>query len=89
MQTKFLLGEIRITKDVSIKLKRVPFDLICRHAINEHGNINKNEARNNALGMETLGAIISRYKSDPTDPHSPNVVIYTRETWDETVVYLD
>lgn len=89
MQSNFLLGEIKLTAPVRATLKRVPLDLICRHAINEHGNISKHEARNNEIGMETLGAIISRYKADPTDPRSPNVVIYTRETWDETVVYLD
>lgn len=42
-----------------------------------------------ARNMDLLGPIVSRYKADPTDPHSPNIVIYTRETWDETVVYLD
>lgn len=89
MQSNFLLGEIKLTPDVRMKLKRIPLDLIARHAVNEHGNISKHEARNNELGMETLGAIVSRYKADPTDPRSPDVVIYTRETWDETVVYLD
>ena len=89
MQTNFLLGEIKLTDAARMKLKRVPLDLICRHAINEHGNISKTEARLNATGMETLGAIVSRYKADPTDPRSPDVVIYTRETWDETIVYLD
>lgn len=88
MQTNFLLGEIKLTEPARIKLKRLPFDLICRHAINEHGSITQDEAKRNAQGMQTLGPIISRYKADPTDPQSPHVVIYTRETWDETVVSL-
>jgi len=88
MQTNFLLGEIKLTSDARMKLKRIPLDLICRHAINEHGHITESEARRNARNMETLGPILSRYKADPTDPKSPEVVVYTRECWDETVVYL-
>lgn len=89
MQTNFLLGEIKLTPAARIQLKRVPLDLICRHAINEHGHITQSEARRNARNMDTLGPIISRYKADPTDSKSPDVVIYTRETWDETIIYLD
>ena len=89
MQSNFLLGEIKLTPDARMKLKRVPLDLVCRHAINKHGHISESEARRNARSMDLLGPIVSRYKADPTDPHSPNVVIYTRKTWDETVIYLD
>lgn len=70
-------------------LKRQPFDLIARHAINEHGNITKHEAKENLKGMRTLGPIVSRYKADPTNPHSKTVVILTRATWDETTVSVE
>ena len=89
MQTNFLLGEIKLTTAARIQLKRIPLDLICRHAINEHGHITASEARRNANGMDTLGAIISRYKADPTNPKSPDIVVYTRESWDETIVFID
>jgi hypothetical protein len=89
MQSNFLLGELRLTEPARLKLKRIPFDLICRHAINEHGVVSQDEAKRNALSMQTMGPLISRYRADPTDPRSPTVVIYTRETWDETVVYID
>lgn len=59
MQTNFLLGEIKLTTAARLQLKRIPLDLICRHAINEHGHITASEARRNASGMDTLGAIIS------------------------------
>jgi hypothetical protein len=86
MQTNFLLGELKITDPARLVLRRLPFDLICRHAINEHGQINEEERRANDDGMQTLGPIISRYKADPTDPHSVQVVIQTRATWDETLI---
>lgn len=70
-------------------LKRQPYDLIARHAINEHGRITREERERNERGMKTLGPIISRYKADPTNPRSRNVIIYTRDTWDETLVTLE
>ena len=89
MQTNFLLGELRLSEDARLVLKRLPFDLICRHAINEHGRISKEEQEANEFGMKTLGPIISRYTADPTDPDSKLVVIKTRATWDETMVSLE
>jgi len=89
MQTNFLLGELKITEPARMKLKRLPFDLICRHAINEHGEITARERKANERGMQTLGAIISRYKADPTDPNSKRVVITTHATWSETTVELE
>ncbi len=70
-------------------LKRQPWDLIARHAVNEHGRITKREQEENAMSMKTLGPIISRYKADPTDPRSPNVIIYTFNTWNETLVSIE
>ena len=89
MYTHFLLGEIRITEPARLALKRIPFDLICRHAINEHGRITDEEAAANAIGMQTLGPIVSRYRLDPTDASSVNVLVKTRATWSETLIALD
>ncbi len=89
MQTNFLLGSLRLTEPARMVLKRQPFDLIARHAVNEHGNITSEEQRQNEIGMKTLGPIISRYKADPTNPRSKNVVIYTFSAWNETLVSLE
>lgn len=89
MQTNFLLGELKITEPARLKLKRLPYDLICRHAINEHGSITARERKANEHSMKTLGPIVSRYKADPTDPTTKHIVIRTRATWDETVVDLE
>ncbi len=89
MQTNFLLGTLRITDAARMALKRQPYDLIARHAINEHGDISRSERKNNEKSMKTLGPIISRYKIDPTNKHSRNVVVFTKSTWDETVVTIE
>lgn len=89
MQTNFLLGTLKLTETARMALKRQPFDLIARHAVNEHGLITAKERANNEKSMKTLGPILSRYKLDPTDPRSPNVIIYTRDKWDETLVALE
>ena len=89
MRTNFLLGELRITEPARMALKRIPYDLVCRHAINEHGLVTRKELEANLHGMQTLGAIVSRYKADPTDPASKFVVIRTSDTWDETVITLE
>lgn len=89
MQTNFLLGSLKITEPARLVLKRQPYDLIARHAINEHGLITASEAKENERSMRTLGPIISRYKADPTDKKSPTIVIATSESWTETLVYLE
>lgn len=89
MQTNFLLGTIKLTEPARMTLKRQPWDLIARHAVNEHGRITKEEREMNEMGMKTLGPIISRYKADPTNPRSPDVVIYTFNTWNETLVSIE
>ncbi len=89
MQTNFLLGLLKITEPARLVLKRQPFDLIARHAINEHGIISETEAKENERSMRTLGPIISRYRSDPTNARSPIVTIVTKELWDETLVDVD
>ena len=89
MQTNFLLGALLLTEPARMALKRQPFDLICRHAIGEHGNITADERKMNAIGMKTLGPIVSRYKSDPTNPKSRNVIIVTKDTWQETLIAIE
>ena len=89
MQSNFLLGTLRLTEPARMALKRQPFDLICRHAINEHGNISKDEQTMNTMSMKTLGPIVSRYKVDPTNPKSKNVVVLTKNTWQETLIAIE
>ena len=89
MYSHFLLGTLRVSRGAKVKLKRIPYDLIARHAINEHGNITKEEAIANLASMSTVGAIKSRYFVDPTNFGLGTVVIVTRPTWDETLVKLE
>lgn len=89
MKTNFLLGELKITELARIVLKRVPYDLVCRHAINEHGLVSKRELEKNLHGMQTLGPIVSRYKADPTNPRTRMIIITTKATWDETVIDVE
>lgn len=89
MYANFLLGNLRVTEAAKIKLKRIPLDLIARHAVNDHGNITAREAKLNALALKRTGTIMSRYFIDPTDPKQGSVVVITHETWDDTVVQLE
>lgn len=89
MQTNFLLGALQITQDARMVLKRLPYDLVCRHAINEHGVISKSERRRNELSMLTIGPLRSRYMVDPTDPKTRFVLIETDAAWGETVISLE
>lgn len=89
MYSNFLLGNLRITEGAQIKLKRIPYDLIARHAINEHGELTSRETRRNETAMKTIGEIMSRYRIDPTNDSLGNVVIITHATWDETLVKLE
>lgn len=54
MYANFLLGNLRVTEPAKIKLKRIPLDLIARHAVNDHGNITAREAKCN----EHLHAVV-------------------------------
>lgn len=88
MKANFLLGSLKITAEARQALKRLPYDLLARHAINEHGHISREEALCNRRGMKTLGAIISRYVADPTDPDAGTVLITTRPGWQETRIEI-
>lgn len=89
MYSNFLLGTLRITQAAKIHLKRIPYDLIARHAVNEHGQITNREVRRNAVAMRSVGEIISRYRIDPTDASLGSVVVVTHNSWDETLVKLE
>ena len=89
MQANFLLGSLKLTEPARILLKRIPMDLIARHAINDHGLVTEAEQANNAKSMETLGKIVSRYHADPTKRRSKNILIETAIGWGETTVSLE
>jgi hypothetical protein len=89
MQTNFLLGTIQITPEATRVLKRLPLDLVARHAVNDHGRITGAERRKNESGMKTVGSIRSRYRADPTSARSEYVVIETDAGWGSTLIYLE
>lgn len=89
MFANFLLGNLRVTEAAKIKLKRLPLDLIARHAICEHGNITARERKKNLASLMRVGTIVSRYIIDPTDPKQGYVMVVTHESWDDTVVKLE
>lgn len=89
MQTNFLLGTLKLTEEARLILKRQPYDLIARHAINEHGVISKKELQQNVKSMATLGTIISRYRANPIDPVSKYVLVVTKSSWSETVISVE
>lgn len=70
-------------------LKRLPYDLVARHAINENGDITLREREQNETSMKAVGPIISRYRANPLDPKSKNIVIKTNEFWAETVITVE
>ena len=89
MQTNFLLGSLQLTERARMTLKRLPYDLVARHAVNEHGTITARERKRNALSMLTIGPIVSRYRADPTDPRSPYVRIETSADWGTTTISIE
>lgn len=89
MKSDFLLGTLKITPEARAVLRRLPYDLIARHAVCEHGLISPSERRTNDVGLQTLGRIVSRYRADPTDPQSPFILIVTETTWRETKITLE
>lgn len=86
MRSNFLLGTIRLTEAARMVLKRQPYDLLCRHAIGEHGLVTKTEAAMNIGSMKHLGVIVSRYTSDPTRRNVPKIKITTQATWQDTII---
>lgn len=89
MQTNFLLGTLQLTAEARMTLKRLPYDLVARHAVNEHGIITSRERRRNAESMLRHGPIISRYIADPTDPKTRFVRIETDATWSTTLISIE
>lgn len=89
MYSNFLLGTLRVSSGAKAKLNRIPYDLIARHAVNEHGQLTAKENIANLAAMKSVGSIMSRYMIDPTDVAQGNVVVITRAAWDETLVKLE
>jgi len=89
MRANFLLGTLAITEAARSTLKRIPYDLIARHAVNEHGLLTRRELRRNEIAMKTIGEITSRYLVDPTDASKGTVLVVTQSTWDETLVKME
>lgn len=89
MQTNFLLGTLAITEQARLALKRLPYDLIARHAINDHGLASPAELEQNALSMKVIGPIVSRFRVDPTNPRAGFVRIETDACWEETLISIE
>lgn len=89
MRANFLLGNLKVTPAARRILQRLPYDLLARHAICEHGHISAAEKRMNEVGLKTLGRIVSRYRSDPTDAKAPFILVVTESTWNETVISVE
>lgn len=89
MYANFLLGTLGVSPAARLVLKRLPLDLIARHAVNDHGRITLKEKRVNESSMVTCGEITSRFAVDPTDRKAGFVVVITNASWNETTVYLE
>jgi len=89
MYSNFLLGSLHVSDAARIKLKRLPLDLIARHAVNDHGQLTRLEVKRNRQNMALVGPILSRYSVDPTDPTQGRVVVITDEMWESTIVKLE
>lgn len=89
MRSNFLLGSLVVTNAARIKLRRVPLDLVARHAVNDHGVATLRELRSNQLALQTGDRIISRFPVDPTDSTQGFVVVITEDSWASTTVKLE
>lgn len=89
MQTNFLLGTLKMSRRSRTSLQRGPYDLIARHAINEHGSVTDREHKMNEVAMTTLGEVVSRSEVDPTNPRKGTILVKTSASWKETTVCLE
>jgi hypothetical protein len=89
MHSNFLLGKLCVTEAARMKLKRTPFDLVARHAVNEYGEITPTERRANAHSMKCVGRILSRYSVNPTDRKEGFILVVTDQDWETTTVKLE
>ncbi len=89
MHSNFLLGTLKVTEAAQVKLKRVPLDLIARHAVNDYGQVPLRVQRQNDMNMKRVGVIMSCYLIDPTDPAQGRVLVITDENWESTTVKLE
>ena len=67
-------------------LKRIPLGLVARHAVNDYGNITSTDRAADDDAIETIGLIRSRYKADPTNPRSKNILVRISAT---TIVAIE
>jgi hypothetical protein len=89
MQTKFLLGALSMTPEARMVLKRLPYDLIARHAVNDYGTISDKQRETNEHSMKVIGPVVSRYRVDPTKSKTRWVRIETDATWGSTLVKIE
>lgn len=89
MISKFILGELNVHENALQALHRMPFDLIARHAVCDHGLATERECKHNALAVTNGGPIVSRYLIDPTNPARGRVMVVTRKGGDSTTVQLE
>lgn len=89
MKSRFALGALRTSQLARRELGRIAYDLICRHALCEHGHISHAEKRANAQSLAHGGRVVSRYRSNPCDDASSWVVVITERGGTHTTVYLE
>lgn len=95
-RANFLLGHITITDEALRALGRFPYDLIARHAVNDHGSVTRKELQKNLVGLHgdgrlspVGGAIKSRYRANPTAVRSEWIVIETNDSWSVTTITVE
>ena len=87
MISRFLLGRIIIEDSVVKVLSREPLDLVARHAVLEHGLVNRRRVVLNHKGvMHRDSDIVSEYWCDPEDPLQGRIRVTTAADGSETVV---
>lgn len=94
-RSNFLLGRISATAEAIAALGRIPYDLLARHAVNDHGTVTRKERAANQASMQGSphspvgGPIFSRYRADPTSVRSAWITIRTDDTWSETRIDIE
>ncbi|MGA0610026.1 hypothetical protein [Caldimonas sp. KR1-144] len=89
MKSRFALGALRTSQAAKSALHRIAYDLICRHALCDHGQISMIERRANERSLVHGGRVVSRYRSDPTNPNAPWVIVVTEAGGIHTTVFME
>lgn len=82
----FPLGETLITEDAIAAIKRIPTDLILRHALLDFGRVSAAIAARNRRALKGGGQITSMFAIDPTDEHTKLLHVIT--TADRSKTYV-